>query len=501
MRSTRGGGKRGPEGRHSPFPEFRTLPGASRATPTGEVVDVETGIVRSFVPPRLLPRISWADEVEKEERRGREAREREQQERDRVEKERVEREEMRKAQAALELADRRRAERVRVEMERLQRVRADRERRERAKTAQRAAEERIRASEAEEEEARMKKIREERKSLEKERVERAHSREKEQRSPSRGLPAVEDEPESSPPTEDTAALPEPAIAEEWERFRSQGALPRRLASRTRVKEDPRPSSGVAGSNSEGVIPETAGPPAEREGTGRLVERKHTTYQFVVRRDSSPPEESPRSPSPPRRIPRPLARSGPEGREREHESVESAPPPYSVLLMLPVSTAPTSQEPMEWDLEYGTFTSVRRGASSREVRPPSTAMQKEERKRKRKKRSKPYNPRRQLEVDDYVSETPTPPRSPSPLPGPSRWPPSSQVEKSVARRVEKEVEQRVEKSVEQREEKRVENKGERSQSRGSLGPRERREAPPHIKTRGIMFGGLLPVPIDPALDHP
>ena len=497
MRSTRGGGKRGPEGRHSPFPEFRAPPGASRATPTGEVVDVETGIVRSFVPPRLLPRISWADEVEKEERREPEVREREQQERDRVEKERVEREEMRKAQAALELADRRRAERVRVEMERLKRVRAEKDRRERARAAQRAAEERIRAAEVGEEEARMKAVREERKSLEKERVERARSREKESRSPSRGPPTMEDEPKSDPFTEAPPALQEPTIPEELEQFRSQGALPRRLANRTQVEEDPRPSSRVAGSYGGVVIPETAGPPAEKAPTSRSEERKYTDYLFVVRRNSPPPGESPRSPSPPRGMSEPLARSGPEGREREQANPESAPPPYSALPTLPVPAAPTSREPMEWDLEYGTLTSVRRSAASREVPPSSTGRQKGERKRKRKKRSKPYNPRRHLEVDDYVSEIPTPPRSPSPLPGSSRWPPSSQVEKDVEKRVEK----RVGRGVEPRVENRVGTRGGRSQSRGSLGSRERREIPPHIKTRGIMFGGLLPVPIDPALDPP
>ena len=52
-----------------PFPEFLAIPGASRATPTGDVVDVETGRVHSFIPPRLLPWFSWADDVQEEERR------------------------------------------------------------------------------------------------------------------------------------------------------------------------------------------------------------------------------------------------------------------------------------------------------------------------------------------------------------------------------------------------------------------------------------------------
>ena len=80
----RGGGG----GRRSPFPEFRALPGASRPTPTGKVVDVETGKVHSFIPPRLLPQLVWADEVEEEERRVEEAREREPREKEKVERER-----------------------------------------------------------------------------------------------------------------------------------------------------------------------------------------------------------------------------------------------------------------------------------------------------------------------------------------------------------------------------------------------------------------------------
>ena len=75
MRSIRGGVRRGVGGRHSSFAEFRAIPGASYATPTGEVVAVKTGRVCSFVPTRLLPRISWANEIEEEERREKEERE------------------------------------------------------------------------------------------------------------------------------------------------------------------------------------------------------------------------------------------------------------------------------------------------------------------------------------------------------------------------------------------------------------------------------------------
>ena len=131
MKSARGGVKRGGEGgRRSPFPEFRAILGASRATPAGAVVDVETGKAHSIVPPRLLSWFSWADDIEKEERREEAKKEHERRAREKVEKERVEMEE---AQPARELPDRQRAERVRMEMERLKRVRAERERREKEK--------------------------------------------------------------------------------------------------------------------------------------------------------------------------------------------------------------------------------------------------------------------------------------------------------------------------------------------------------------------------------
>ena len=55
---------------------------------------METGKVRSFISPRLLPRLVWADEVEEEERRVEEARECELREKEKVEGQKVEREEM-----------------------------------------------------------------------------------------------------------------------------------------------------------------------------------------------------------------------------------------------------------------------------------------------------------------------------------------------------------------------------------------------------------------------
>ena len=96
----------------------------------------------------------------------------------------------------------------------------------------------------------------------------------------------------------------------------------------------------------------------------------------------------------------------------------------------------------------------------------------DRKRKRKKRSRPYNPRRDLERDDYVSGLPTPPRSPTPPGRPCR-PLSSQAREPR----------------------------ERSRSRASTGSRGSRRATLPVRTRGIMFGELRPIPTDPALDPP
>ena len=82
----------------------------------------------------------------------------------------------RRWEAASEVADRQRAERVRLEMERLKRVRADTERREKEKATQRELEEREETRREDEEAERRRAERDDRKSLEKERVERAGGR-------------------------------------------------------------------------------------------------------------------------------------------------------------------------------------------------------------------------------------------------------------------------------------------------------------------------------------
>ena len=103
-------------------------------------------------------------------------------------------------------------------------------------------------------------------------------------------------------------------------------------------------------------------------------------------------------------------------------------------MIPVPTAPTAPDPIEWDLEKGTVKITGAAAAAVETPAPLAAPAHGERKRKRKKRSKPYNPRRHLEEDDYVSGLPTPPRSLSP-PGPPSRPPlrnSDSVERGADR---------------------------------------------------------------------
>ena len=68
MGTRRGWPKRGGLGaQHSPYPEFHELPESERVTPTGEIVEIGTGRVRPFVPPRLLLHPLWADSVESEE--------------------------------------------------------------------------------------------------------------------------------------------------------------------------------------------------------------------------------------------------------------------------------------------------------------------------------------------------------------------------------------------------------------------------------------------------
>ena len=67
MGTRRGWPKRGGlRAQHAPYPEFHEPPKSERATPTGEIVEIGTGRVRPFVPPRLLPRPLWADSVESE---------------------------------------------------------------------------------------------------------------------------------------------------------------------------------------------------------------------------------------------------------------------------------------------------------------------------------------------------------------------------------------------------------------------------------------------------
>ena len=146
MRSTRGGAKRGRDGvkrggggRRSPFLEFRAVPGAMRATPTGDIVKVESGKIVSPVTIRPRCRPSWAEEVEEEERQKVE-RERMVRERPKmVENKRVEREDDEEVEAASGLVEQQLAERVRMEMEmeRLKRVTAEKERREKERAARR----------------------------------------------------------------------------------------------------------------------------------------------------------------------------------------------------------------------------------------------------------------------------------------------------------------------------------------------------------------------------
>ena len=181
----------------------------------------------------------------------------------------------------------------------------------------------------------------------------------------------------------------------------------------------------------------------------------------------PPRESP--PHPPS-APRRLTRQGLEGREREPEFQEPALPPQFVLPMLPVPTTPTAREPMEWDMESRTLTGTAASAASNNAPPPPRPSG--ERRRKRKKRSRPYNPQQHLEQDDYVLGLPTPPRSPSRPGPPSRPPPSPLAER-----------------------------GERSRSRTSTGSRGSGRGTLPVKSSGIMFGELLPIPADPALDPP
>ena len=166
--------KREAGGRRSPFPEFRPVPGAMRATPTGEVVDVESRELASPMTLRPRRRLSWAEEVEQAEEVERVEKER--QAKPTVERKRVEREKREVDTAASGMVDRQRAERVRLEMERLRRVRAEKERKEKERTAQRKAEERAVAQFEREEAERRRAEREERKSLEKERVERIGGR-------------------------------------------------------------------------------------------------------------------------------------------------------------------------------------------------------------------------------------------------------------------------------------------------------------------------------------
>ena len=97
---------------HCPYPEFRELPEAARVTPTGEIVDLGTGRVRAFMPPRLLPRLTWAEEVEREEAEEIERREAEVIARERAEQERKEREEAEQTRAEVERRERESRERV-----------------------------------------------------------------------------------------------------------------------------------------------------------------------------------------------------------------------------------------------------------------------------------------------------------------------------------------------------------------------------------------------------
>ena len=242
-------------GRHSPFPEFRAIPGALRATPAADVVDVETGRVHSFVPPppRLLPWFSWADDVEEEEAK----KEHERRAREKVVKERVERKEMKETQAARELAYRQRAEKVRMEMERLKRVRAETERREKERAARREAEERESALFAEREIARRKAEREE--SLEKERVGRTTGGKEER--------------ERTGATYSVASVsgPFPIINEvelERDQCRRQGAIPKRLATRSREERNSRPSPVDSPASPDGKRGGEEGATSEEERSSR-----------------------------------------------------------------------------------------------------------------------------------------------------------------------------------------------------------------------------------------
>ena len=281
---------------------------------------METGKVRSFIPPRLLPRLVWADEVEEEERRVEEAREHELREKEKVEREKVEREEMARAQAASALAERQRAERVRLEMERLKRVRAEKERREKERAAQRELEEREKTRREEEEAERRRAEREERKSLEKERVERAGGR----------MGPILESPEAACTVASVASssLVADDVEQEREALRRTGAIPKRLASRGRQERNPRQSPVDSPASPDGNRGEEGGATSEEERSSRAAARELRDY-LATGPVETPGEEPPgRPPSPSLSAPLRSARQGPEGHEREPVFQEPALPPQS-----------------------------------------------------------------------------------------------------------------------------------------------------------------------------
>ena len=105
----------------------------------------------------------------------------------------------------------------------------------------------------------------------------------------------------------------------------------------------------------------------------------------------------------------------QGNSRSASPVLRSPPAW-----LPVPTTNGALDPMDWDNEdagsegesLGVPTIVVRAAED-----PATTSS-----RRRRKRTRPYNPRRHFEADDYVAaHLPTPPRSPSPPSAPIRRP--------------------------------------------------------------------------------